>query len=332
MEKFKEAIEKEYGFFVKTIDLIRSSDDNDTYKITTERGIYFGRFGKREIKDLVETGFELRFLHYLQNAGLPVAGVIPNKIGDLSVVIGNKTGAVFEWITGESTSVSPGNYLSAGKVYQAGKTLAALHNASATYDVVQEPKRMVITELERVVSLRDEVVGKYENGDEFIDLAERMIEFAHSYSDRGSILIHNDYRPHNVLFGTGGSDAVVGVVDFDWICKAPPIKDLALALVEWSFADGDNAFHHESFVSFLRGYQEFVADRNILKDFSALNQWIQFSCLSDAATYVSDCITSEKERGVLVHEQPKILKSYMLSKLKHFGTVDIKDLLADNIQ
>ena len=64
-------------------------------------------------------------------------------------------------------------------------------------------------------------------GSEFIETIDRLIEFSEKYSTQEYIVIHNDFRPQNILFGLNGKmeNTVVGIVDFDWICLAPPVKD-----------------------------------------------------------------------------------------------------------
>lgn len=321
----QEELEHVYGFTIQEMNLVQSSGDNDTYKVMTNKGLFFGRLSKRKNKGSTEINSELGFLKYLKENHLPVAGIILTKSGENFIYIKDRPMVIFEWIDGDKATVSPGKYLSHEKVYNAGRALAIFHNVSAAYAGECKFSRTLTTELERVIGVQNDISKKYSKGDEFVGVVTRMIEFSREHSSQEHIVIHNDFRPQNVLFGSNEEDknTVVGIVDFDWICLAPPAKDLALALVEWSFADGDGATDSGSLESFLKGYVESI-DTRYRPNASDLSRWIEYACLSDTATYIADSVGEEKERGIFDTSQTKELKSYMLSKARYFKSVDLE--------
>lgn len=330
MDELIQKIESSYGLSVKDVVLIRSSDDNDTYKIVADRGIFFGRLSKRKNKDSLSIDSELAFIKHLNSNSIPVAGVIPSKDGkDFTYMEGTPL-VIFEWIDGVVGCVSKGKYLPSEKAYNAGRTLAALHNASVKYPNECILDRKLTTEMKRIEDFREEVLKRYTDGKEFMKTIARLIEFAEKYSAQKHIIIHNDFRPQNVLFGLNGEreNIVVGIVDFDWMCLAPPIKDLALALVEWSFADGDVSADLESLRAFLSGYVQDI-DAKYIPTAQDVAQWIEYACLSDVATYISDTITYEESQEISGATEAKELRSYMLSKAKYFRSMDFEEIFRD---
>jgi len=102
-------------------------------------------------------------------------------------------------------------------------------------------------------------------------------------------IIHNDYIPGNVLFK---EKTVSGVIDFDWACRGPLIKDLGISLATWSLPDGLDCHWEDVFEAFLEGYNV-TWGKKILAD-TDLYRWICFSCLSDACTFLADLPKNER--------------------------------------
>lgn len=328
MDELIERVGSSYGLSVKGVVSMQSSDDNDTYKITADGKVFFGRLSKRRNKDSASINSELAFIKYLKSNDIPVAGVISCKDGGNFAYIGDRLLVIFEWIGGSAGSVSKGKYPLSERAYNAGRVLAALHNASAKYSDECILGRTLTTEMERVIDFRDEILKRYTNGEDFLEAIARLVEFSKGPFAQECIIIHNDFRPQNVLFGLEREteNVVTGVVDFDWMCFAPPAKDLALALVEWSFADGDVSADFGSLKAFLRGYVG-VIDARYMPVAHDTARWIEYACLSDVATYISDKIADEEKQGVLVDTgQAGELKSYMLSKAGYFRSINLDEI------
>lgn len=328
MQPIQKILKEHYRLRVSRAEVIHTSEDNEAYKVSAETGVFFARLGKRKEKGMDDVKSEAQFLRCLKRAGCPVPEILPDEGGNDAVLLEDgKILTLFSWIDGAPLHVSPDNLPTETQSYNAGRALAQLHNASARCVIEGAPlRRSVTTEMERAIALREKIVTKYENGQRFLAQLSDMIRFARTYDAQENIYIHNDFRPHNVLFGTGNeSDRLRAVVDFDWMCSAPPVKDVALALVEWSFPDGDSGMHAELFRSFWKGYVE-ARDPSHIPSEQDLKQWIQFACFSDAATYVSDTLLSKTD-GAFIEKHPKEIRSFMLRKAQYFETINIHELL-----
>lgn len=327
MEKIQQHIEKFYKITDVRVDHIRSSEDNDAFKVSSNEGLFFARLSKRLDKDAAESIKELEFMQFLKNSNVSVAGVIKNVNSALITSFEDRIFVIFEWIEGNSFNISPDNYPTEAQAYNGGKALASIHNASVMFGTPIELKRIMTTELERALSLSNDIKARYSNGAEFLETIARVINLARDNFGKNNLIIHNDFRPHNVLFGADKlKEEISCIVDFDWICIAPPIKDLALALVEWSFADGDTEVNWRIFVAFFRGYCDNI-DSSLYPKASDLERWIEFSCVSDTATYISDVINEEKMTEISQNFEVKELKSYMFRKIQYFKQIDIENHL-----
>ncbi len=169
----------------------------------------------------------------------------------------------------------------------------------------------MFTELERVAPLSDVFESQFEGGADLVRQAKSILEFGKTYQGARGV-IQNDFRPSNVFFDE--SDHLAGIIDFDWSCIGPIIKDIALGALEWSFPDGAIAPDFTIFDSFLTGYNS-VAIRKQEKD-QQLYDWIAFAALSDAATYFCDRVSDPTARR-------RISASYMYKKFQFFTEIKI---------
>lgn len=119
-----------------------------------------------------------------------------------------------------------------------------------------------------------------------------------------------NYRAGNVFFKN--DDEISGVIDFDWSCIGPQIKDLALGALEWSCADGRVEPNPIIFDAFLDGYNS-VSSQKVSKD-KELYAWVMFAALSDTATYLCDRLSAGEIKK-------KISCSYMYQKYLHFSNL-----------
>jgi len=167
--------------------------------------------------------------------------------------------------------------------YAAGKNLALMHNIGLNFKTDSSRKRNIFSELERAVNRKKFFINEFKGGEEFIEQFEEAVKFGKK--DRSANgLIHNDYRPGNVLFKN--DDKINVVIDFDWSCRGPIIKDLALAVVEWSFPDGQAEPEGELFDMFLSGYNSVA--KNKYEKGALLYLWIKFAYLSESCIFFAD--------------------------------------------
>lgn len=287
IQKFAHKILPLYGFDpLHPPSLLREGVDNDMYVFTMadgSKGVL--RLNKRDIAETVD--FEAKLLNFLLEHQAPVPEILPTTKGDLWVVINGVTAVAFRFISGTTIAVEHDTKPDIRYAYSAGEALARLHVAGLSFAYENPKRRTIFTEYERALLCRDSIV-KLEGGPEFLTIIESYLKWARQYQgDMG--IIHNDFIPSNILFD---KFSVSAVVDFDWSCRGPLIKDLGIALAEWSLPDGLEHHWKEIFMSFLEGYNK-SAPQKISSD-KNLYQWICFSCLSDACTFFADLPTDSQ--------------------------------------
>lgn len=290
---------------ITPITLLRESSDNIVYSIG-EKYKKILRISKHLVLD--EILFEHDVIRYLAEFGYPVPNWILTKDGNKYTLHAGEVAVLFDFIQGHHVTFNDDYFLNRNKeVFEAGKSLANLANIGKKFNTIHKRTRTIFTELQRVLDSEDRFVDEFEGGVEFVGQIKQSILFAKS-AEVTSGLIHNDFRPSNVIFSESGS--VSCVIDFDWSCKGPHVKDLALAVLEWSFPDGYNEPHFETFDIFLEGYNS-VSEEKISRSMD-LYKWIMFSALSDTATFFCDRIDSTTIKK-------NISYSYMYRKYIYFS-------------
>lgn len=268
-----------------SIELLRDTDYNTVFLIHDKIKKILRISKKNAPSDLI---FELDAIEFLIQNNIPTAKWIKNKKNQSFSRIGDFFGVVFEFINGKHVLVDKNNYPTKTQAFQAGALLGKFHNKSKNFNTKSAKGRTIYTELVKILDDKENFKQKYSDGQSFIQEVKKMIDFARSSTDQIG-LIHNDYRPHNVFFGKTNIKALI---DLDWSCTGPLIKDLALGLVEWSFPDGAKKTRQYIFDNFLRGYNS--TQKTKIKKNKNLYYWIMFSCLSDAATYLNNKISTTK--------------------------------------
>ncbi len=304
MKKITEALEQYDLVETFPVALLRESDDNEVFVIG-EKNKKILRISKRlPVEDII---FEYEANTCLAKGGVMVPKWILTKTGSPYALIDGKVAVLFEFLEGHHITVDKENLPTPAQAYSAGRGLGLMSNASAGFISTSPRQRTIFSELERVVSLSTAFTEQFEGGEEFVAQVKEAIAFGKTQNEVEG-LIHNDYRPSNVFFNE--QDEFAGIIDFDWSCIGPVIKDLALAVVEWSFPDGSDEPNFEVFDAFLEGYNS-VAIHTWNKD-EKLYSWIRFATLSDAATYFCDLASDP-------NSTKRIIKSYMYRKYLFFS-------------
>lgn len=294
----------EYALQVEGAELVRESSDNQIWKLVSKRSHqgYFLRISKRDLKE--DIAFEATWLEVLAKDGVPVAPLVKTYSGEPFSISEFGATTLFKEVFGTHLNFDKENFPNKEQIASAAKALARIHQASSSVATALPRQRTIFTELSRVESIKDNLNLDEPGNSEFLSGISDSLAWAKSQQFE-PVLIHNDYRIGNLLFE---GDEVAAVLDFDWSCMGPAIKDVAHALAEWSYPDGADTHNESVFAAFLDSYNT-VAKNPIARN-KTLYQWIAFSCISDAATFVVDRI----ERG-----QPKLPRqSYMFSKYRHF--------------
>ena len=284
---------------------LRESSDNAVFVVEKNGKKKVLRLSKRlPIGDVV---FEYEAIDHLAKGGALVTRFLPALSGEYYVVVDGAVAVLFDFLEGHHAEADKDHSPTSLQAFEAGKGLAGVHNIGRSFKPSSPRRRTIFSELERATSLEKIFIEQFEGGKDFIDQVRVAIKFGNAHlKDIG--LIHNDYRPGNVFFGD--VDRLAGIIDFDWSCLAPIMKDIALGVLEWSFVDGTAAApDFKIFDSFLDGYNS-IADIKQEKD-SELYSWIAFAALSDASTYFCDRV-----------EDPAVAKrigsSYMYRKYQFF--------------
>ncbi|HEY4478748.1 MAG TPA: phosphotransferase [Candidatus Paceibacterota bacterium] len=294
-----------YGLDAARASVLRDGSDNIIWTLEIKNGKkYVARMSKRELGG--DIAFEAEWLKVLLADGVPVVPIIETKDKKpFAILPTGKTLTIFEFVEGKHLPFGIDQPPPLSAVKSAAEALAKLHNVSRRHDISLSRKRTVFTELERVIAKQKEVEEKVSSGKEFVAEVEKILSWGKNQKFT-PVLIHNDYRTGNLLFDE--NDKVAAILDFDWSCQGPAIKDVAHALVEWSFPDGAKQHWREVFDTFLDSYNRHAEE--IIKHDDNLKNWILFSCLSDTATYIIDRL----ERG----EIKPVAGAFMYQKFQYF--------------
>lgn len=304
MEEIKKALNNYNLDEVTPVTLLRESGDNFVYVIG-EKNKKILRISKRlPIEDIK---FEYEATEFLSKGNVVVPKWMMTKSGDFYTLIDGNVAVVFDFLEGHHIEVDKDYLPSQIQAYNAGKGLGLMSNASIGFISTFPRQRNIFSEFERVISISEVFTNKFEGGREFVDQVKKAIQFSKNQNESVGF-IHNDYRPGNVFFNN--NNELTGIIDFDWSCIGPVIKDLALAIVEWSFPDGATEPDFKIFDSFLDGYNS-VSNYKWKKD-ERLYSWIKFATLSDASTYFCDLADDP-------NSTKRIIKSYMYRKFKFFS-------------
>jgi len=286
------------------VTLIRESGDNVVYSIGN-RSKAILRISKHLSPD--EIGFENDALIHLERAHVHVPKIIPTIDGQRCVVVDGMPAVLFEFISGRHLTIDKDHHPTQEEAHNAGMELGALAAAGVSFVSDHPRTRSIATELERAMRDRDVFMDTFEGGRRFISEVEEALASFRSYTGPTG-LIHNDFRPSNVLFGEQSD--VVAILDMDWSCVGPLIKDLALAALEWSCPDRADVPDMSLLHAFVDGYD--LRAPHKIEPTGELFTWIRYSALSDSCTYLCDLI------GDPVAEK-RITRSYMYRKFLYFS-------------
>ena len=311
INKIQQQIEENYNIAVKSLSTLQDGSDNLVLKVnSTTDSSYVLRISKKEKieKDIL---FEVSLSEFLSITGLPVAKIIKTKNNDFYCLIDNKNAVLFSFCTGSKNSITPDKKPSIKIAYNGGVNLAQLHRKLIEFykKETNYGSRVLEQELLRILKYKDLFQQKFINAHAFIEQVETILNKVSLY--KKNTIIHNDFRIQNLLFN---HDNIVAILDFDWACPGNNLKDLAHALVEWSFPDGAQSCWDDIFNAFLQGYESIFGEINKQE----LKDWMLFSCLSDTATYLMDRI------DLTTSEEKKEIRSYMYKKYLFFKGQNIE--------
>ena len=170
------------------------------------------------------------------------------------------------------------------KIKQKGWQIEKTKQSSVSYGRIARDSQNifgsgVLTPVEKILIDQEKFRRYYFDAHKFLRAAELVLGGAFANQSE-TCLIHNDWRPNNMVLNSRGKIEVV--LDFDYADEGPRLRDLAAALINWSFPDGQSEPWVRVFYAFVNAYQQTIGlTRRIDQD--KLRWWLQLSCLIEAA-------------------------------------------------
>ena len=288
-------------------ELVRESGDNQVYIIGANDKKVLRLCKRLPIEDV---RFEYEALQHLFKNGCPVPEWIKTNNGNFYASSEEiEVAVMFDFLEGYHVKIDKDHLPTKKQAYTAGNTLGKIAKIGQTFKPSSSRHRDIFIELERVLQNKEIFKKDFKGGEIFVDQIKESILLAQKQNTPEG-LIHNDYHAGNVFFKT--DTKVNGVIDFDWSCIGPSIKDLAFGIVEWSFPDGAKEPDFEIFDSFLEGYN--VITKGGITKGEELYSWIMFSTLSATATFFCDRLKNPEQKK-------EISYSHMYNKYLFFSNL-----------
>lgn len=306
-EKIKNILDQ-YDISEKTpVIFIRESSDNFVYSVDEIDKKILRISKKSSIGDIQ---FEYEVLQHLAKNNFPVTAWIKTKDGNFYASTENAgVAAMFGFLEGYHVGINEENLATKEQAYTAGLALGSMAEIGKTFKPTSTRRRNIFSELERAIENEEIFKRDFEGGEKFIEEIKQAIRFGKE-NKLPVGLIHNDYRAGNVFFRSDSE--ISGVIDFDWSCIGPLIKDLALGVLEWSCSDGRTEPDFNIFDAFLDGYNS-VSKEKYIKG-KELYSWIMFAALSDTATFFCDRLNNPEQKK-------NINYSFMYQKAQFFKSL-----------
>ena len=291
------------------LDLIHDGLDNRVFVVTDAKNNKFVlRESKRSGKN---ASFEVDVLSALEKFCFSSPHIIKTKKDKYLLRIDNREIILFEYIQGSQIEKLESIHLKSDVIEQGVRKLGELHLLTNGMNVNAILTRTIFTECDRLLKLDVNLLKQFKNSDILINQVKHFYKEAQSRIGNKQELfgvIHNDFRIQNLIF----SDKDCFVIDFDWACYGPLLKDVGLAVAEWSLYNKSKGPSKEAIERFIKAYNE-TAPKAVQYD-KDLIFWICFACLSDACTFLADVIEGKyPEKNIIDVEQ-----CYMYKKFAYF--------------
>jgi aminoglycoside phosphotransferase (APT) family kinase protein len=285
----------------KQLKSLASSRDNSVFLVDGPRKLVARVSSNKPIGDVAQ---EYQLLQFLHDMKFPCARVVdffviecePAQVGVI----------VFEYI-----AHSPVLAVDADIVTSMAGRLAKLHELTADYcrSRVHHQHRTSTGDLDALAAVLNQPQTA-SNASEFAQAVSWAQTFYANAAQQSHqpLVIHNDYRVQNVLFGADRQ--ICAVIDFDWAVQGFAEKDLAHAAMELAMQDGQAQLNHDYYQLFINAYRE-ASSLGIDYSLESLYNWSRFAALADAAYY----FLSYPERTDMRFD------SYMYNKYRYFSTL-----------
>ena len=253
--------------------------------VDTTCGPVFVKRHARSVRDRAGLMEEHAFLAHLCAADAPVAGVLRNSQGESAVELGEWTYEVHDHGQGEdlyADAISWTPYFCAANAFEAGRTLARLHNAAVGFDAPRRKPQPLIASFSIFAALDPaEALQAYLDARPALKshsgvrhAAQQALELLAPFHAELLPLLqhlrplwtHNDLHGSNLLWQGSGEEAhASAIIDFGLADRTNAIHDLAhaiersmvewLALVEHPGRPDDVRVHFDHIEAMLDGYE-----------------------------------------------------------------------------
>ncbi len=310
--KYLLQLESEYDLMQPLIfDHIHNGQDNDVYIIIDSQG---NKYALRENKRVgKKVNFEIEVLSCLAQKGFSSPRIIQTKSKADLVTAGSTQLVLFAHIQGFQIKDLTAENLETDIFRRGARKLGELHALTNKMQASFLPSRSIFTEFDRFLKLDLETLKRFKESEILLKQVKEFYSKAQVKIGSGKELygvIHNDYRVQNLIF----TEDNCFVIDFDWACFGSLLKDLGLAIAEWSLFDFKTGPSQAAIEKFIKGYNE-TAPRAIAYG-EDLIFWICFACLSDACTFFADI--SEGQYQYSDKAINNIDQCYIYRKFKYF--------------
>lgn len=282
-------LEKDYSLGnIVSHRVLRDGIDNRVYDISTENG---DRFIVRENKRSFEyknLDFEIELNDFLTKNKFKTPRLIKTNEGKGKVEKGGLTFLLFEYILGSQFEKIENITSQESLIETGGELLGRLHKETVSLRMKNDPIRTIFTEFERFIKVPKKDVSLFKGSEKLTKEINYFVDEGKRRINRNDFIgvIHNDYYMGNLIY-KNKEDCYL--IDFDWSCNGPLIKDVALGVGAWSSSfDGKKPPNKEVVSIFLSGYNKYSPLRVDYDD--DLIFWICFSFLSEAATFFVDVL------------------------------------------
>ncbi len=286
-------VESKYGLAGPlSSKLIHDGPDNYVYIVTDANGKKYAlRINKRLGKNV---SFELEVLVTLAQKGLNITRPLETKSKEYFILINNNQVVLFDFIEGTQVEKLDTEHLETDVIERGARKFGEFHNFTNNMKVETVPNRNIFTEYDRLLALDTDTLKKFTDYEILLKQVKTFYSEAQSRIKEGKELygvIHNDYRIQNLIYTK--DDCYI--IDLDWACYGPILKDLGLAIAEWSMYKKDTGPSKIAIDRFLKSYNE-TAPKTVAYD-KDLIFWICFACLSDTCTFIADVVQNNFKYG-----------------------------------
>lgn len=233
LEEVRSFVQRRYGLNIPQLPIrFESGLENTNYLITASKGekYVFKVYEELQKPTIPTITFELSFLQYCKNAGLPVQTIVHSVQGNERVFFRKKPAVLLSYISGNNLREQSLNPTLAKKI---GELIASFHLKAASFQVKGNPLRIHYWDLaqflvneQRLSAVPPKMQKKVQKG-----IAEyHQILPVLKQCKKG--IIHNDFNQENVI--VSGKN-VMGIIDFGDAIKTILVADIAIAFAHLCF-------------------------------------------------------------------------------------------------